>query len=229
MPKARPLYRITDVQPEQGFELRMAWEDGYTALVDLTRTLHTFKVFSRHRENPELFRSVHVADDGWSIEWADGMDLGTDELRRLALEQAGESMSPGAFRAWMERHGLTDRKAADMLGISRRMVTYYKSGEQIIPKYILLACRGAFPEDGGLQPEQLRALQEIAKVMDDFERITGMQAEHYREALRATPHDVKAVCQACDKDFMRLREATQEALSRESQIASIRDNWAKAG
>jgi predicted transcriptional regulator len=40
------------------------------------------------------------------------------------------------------RHALSLSKAADALGISRRMVAYYSNGEKRVPKPILLACRG---------------------------------------------------------------------------------------
>jgi predicted transcriptional regulator len=37
---------------------------------------------------------------------------------------------------------LSLNKAAEALGISRRMVAYYSNGEKAVPKAILLACRG---------------------------------------------------------------------------------------
>ena len=84
-----------------------------------------------------------AAEDGWSVEWpACGIDLGSAQLRRWADEQAGEAMPAEAFRAWVEGHGLTLDRAAEALGLSRRTVAYYLSGEQPVPKTVMLATEG---------------------------------------------------------------------------------------
>ena len=43
---------------------------------------------------------------------------------------------------WMWRNGLNLDEAAAALGLSRRMVAYYRSGQKPIPKSIWLACIG---------------------------------------------------------------------------------------
>lgn len=62
--------------------------------------------------------------------------------RKLELEQAGEAMPTAEFKAWRKRCGLSLDGAARALGLSRRIIAYYASGKRVIPKYILLACRG---------------------------------------------------------------------------------------
>lgn len=42
----------------------------------------------------------------------------------------------------MYRNGLTLDSASRALGISRRMLAYYRNGEKPIPKHIWLACLG---------------------------------------------------------------------------------------
>lgn len=42
----------------------------------------------------------------------------------------------------MDRNNMTLNSAAAALGISRRMVAYYRNGEKAIPKHIWLACLG---------------------------------------------------------------------------------------
>jgi predicted transcriptional regulator len=42
--------------------------------------------------------------------------------------------------SWNDDYSLT--KAAEALGISRRMVAYYSNGEKTVPRAILLACKG---------------------------------------------------------------------------------------
>jgi transcriptional regulator with XRE-family HTH domain len=46
------------------------------------------------------------------------------------------------FRAWMDEHNLTQEGAAQALGLSRRMIAYYLSGEKSIPKTVMLATEG---------------------------------------------------------------------------------------
>ena len=88
------------------------------------------------------FARVRVSRDKWSLEWPSGIDFGAQQLRRWADEQAGEAMRVADFRAWMDEHGLTQEAAAQALGLSRRMIAYYLSGEKVIPKTVLLATEG---------------------------------------------------------------------------------------
>jgi len=46
------------------------------------------------------------------------------------------------LRYWRSKHGLSQAKAAAALGISDSMVKYYEDGSHMIPKTVMLACRG---------------------------------------------------------------------------------------
>ncbi|MBU2783737.1 hypothetical protein HAP99_11250, partial [Acidithiobacillus caldus] len=46
------------------------------------------------------------------------------------------------FTAWMERNRLSLSQAAQAIGMTRRMIAYYKSGARPIPKTVWLACIG---------------------------------------------------------------------------------------
>ena len=46
------------------------------------------------------------------------------------------------FTAWMERNQLSLSLAAQAIGMTRRMITYYKSGDRPIHKTVWLACIG---------------------------------------------------------------------------------------
>lgn len=50
-------------------------------------------------------------------------------------------MTAAQFRAWMARLDLTIAAASRLLGISRRQIAYYRSGEQTVPRVVELACR----------------------------------------------------------------------------------------
>ena len=54
-------------------------------------------------------------------------------------------MQPKAFRRWRKSLGLSQKEAAEALGLKRRVVQYYEKGERdgkkiVIPKYVRLAC-----------------------------------------------------------------------------------------
>lgn len=122
--------------------LVVEWDDGRGSEIDLAPMIAKAKVLAPLAD-PGTFHRISLAEDGWSVEWPTcGMDLGAAQLRRWADEQAGEAMPAEAFRAWMERHGLTLDRAADALGLSRRTIAYYLSGEQPVPKTVMLATEG---------------------------------------------------------------------------------------
>jgi predicted transcriptional regulator len=59
----------------------------------------------------------------------------------MALEQNGRADAV-AFIRWRWRNRLSLSKPAETLGLSRRMVAYYESGEQEVPRTVLLALKG---------------------------------------------------------------------------------------
>ena len=97
---------------------------------------------ARSAHRPGVVRRVRLDEWGWSVIWTDDIDLGADQLWRWAGEQAGELMPAEDFRAWRSRNRLSLSGAAEALGLSRRMVAYYDSGQRAIPKTVLLATRG---------------------------------------------------------------------------------------
>ena len=121
--------------------LMASWDDGFTATVDLSEIIAARNNLAPI-QNPTEFAQAALSADGWSVEWPCGIDFGAQQLRRWADEQAGETMPSAAFRAWMDRHGLTLDRAADALGLSRRTIAYYLSGEQPVPKTVMLATEG---------------------------------------------------------------------------------------
>jgi len=90
---------------------------------------------------------VEVGDWGHSLCWPSGAELGADMLWLETLSSTGHG-DARAFLEWRMRHALSLSKAADALGVSRRMIAYYSNGEKKVPKPILLACRGWEVSDG---------------------------------------------------------------------------------
>lgn len=141
--------RIKQAVALEPFKLRVTWTSGKETVVDLGRHLRKFRLFRPLLQDKDLWSAVRIDPEfAYHVFWeAPETDLPLEipapVLWRLHLEQVGEAMSPASFNTWMESHGLSLSGAAGVLGISRRMAAYYKSGERIIPKYIRLACLGA--------------------------------------------------------------------------------------
>jgi hypothetical protein len=121
--------------------LTLSWDDGFTARINFESIFASRKSLTA-LSNPDSFSAAKLSDDGWSVEWPQGIDFGAPQLRRWADEQAGESMSANTFRAWIDGHDFTLDQAAAALGLSRRTIAYYLSGELVIPKTVMLATEG---------------------------------------------------------------------------------------
>lgn len=119
--------------------LHLAWSDDTRADVDLAAMLHDH-TFAALRD-PDEFAKAEVGDWGHSLSWPSGAELGADTLWLETLAATGRG-DTRLFVEWRLRNGLSLTKAAEALGLSRRMVVYYSNGEKRVPKSILLACRG---------------------------------------------------------------------------------------
>lgn len=135
-------FRIEHTEAKGFARLALSFADGYVADVDLSGLIDKHPSLARLRD-PGVFS--RVAPDEWQLgvifDKDDGLTLASDNLRALALEQAGE-YSHQQIIAWMHRHTLTLDAAADALGLSRRMLAYYRSGEKPIPRTVGLAMIG---------------------------------------------------------------------------------------
>lgn len=134
--KTRTIAAVRVIGPAS---LHLSWSDGTAVDLDLSAIVAD-RAFATLR-NPDDFAQVNVGDWGHSLVWPSGAELGADMLWLETLSATGRS-DVRAFLEWRLRHALSLSKAADALGVSRRMVAYYSSGEKKVPKPILLACRG---------------------------------------------------------------------------------------
>lgn len=127
------------VEALQPYRLRTVWSTGEVLEVDVGDRLKKHKVLKPILQ-PEVFAQVHVSEWGGGIEWLDE-ELGADNVYAWAKEQAGEA-SHEMFDHWMNRNNLSLSTAAQALGISRRMVSYYRTAHKSIPRQTWLACLG---------------------------------------------------------------------------------------
>ena len=124
-----------------GKSLEITWAGGKVDQVDLAALIADLAGLAA-LDDQALFDAVAVGEDGWSLSWPGGLEIGTDSLWRMAREQAGEATPIEEFAAWRARNRLSLSDAALALGITRRMVSYYEAGRYLIPRIVGLACKG---------------------------------------------------------------------------------------
>ena len=139
MSESKPV-RITGVKLVRDYTLAVSFMKGKTFKVDLHDFVQRLKGL-RPLRDPAAFARAGVGEGGFSIVWPGELDIGADRLYEMALEQNGRS-DAAAFIRWRWRNKLSLSKAAETLGLSRRMVAYYESGEQEVPRTVLLALKG---------------------------------------------------------------------------------------
>ena len=130
------LVRVEALQP---YRLRTTWSTGEVLEIDVEAVLRRHVALAPILA-PDVFSQVHVGEGGSSVEWIDE-EFGADNVHAWAREQAGDA-SHQMFDAWMARNGLSLSGAAEALGISRRMVSYYRTAHKRIPRQTWLACLG---------------------------------------------------------------------------------------
>ncbi len=125
------------------FQITIEWSTGEIFPTNLRKTIgpkregDPFAVL----HDPEHFSQAQHDDWGDGLSWPGGLSLGADLLYSLGRKQAGLPTRED-FAAWMERNRLSLNQAAQAIGMTRRMIAYYKSGARPIPKTVWLACIG---------------------------------------------------------------------------------------
>jgi len=154
---------LTSLDALPDYRLRLTYADGEVCTVDLSERIRTTS-FLACLKDVDLFNQAKVGFAGRSVDWVeDTLDLGADNLRHLAVEQAG-GIGHERIWTWLHDSGLTLEQGAVALGISRRMLIYYRDGEKSIPRAIWLACLGwdAVRPKGRNLPLHLPSAQEYA-------------------------------------------------------------------
>jgi len=131
--------KLQSVEALSPYRLRTRWSTNEVLDVDVEALLRKGPALAPILDL-EVFARVHIGEWGGSIEWID-TEFGVDNVYAWAKEQAGE-VSHEMFDNWMIRNGLSLTGVAEALGISRRMVSYYRTAHKAIPRSIWLACLG---------------------------------------------------------------------------------------
>ena len=129
---------IRAVQADKDFCLVITWKGGAESIVDVSKHLADYAGFAPLRRDRDLFRNAAgVGEWGWCVHWSDELQISSDTLWRLALEQGSAWL-----HAWRTRHEMTQADAARALGVSPRMWRYYEAGAHLLPKTVRLAAIG---------------------------------------------------------------------------------------
>jgi len=118
--------------------VELDWSTGETLRADLS--VHTASPFDALCDS-EFFVRMERDEWGHGLNWPGGLDLGADWLYELCREQASLPTA-SEFDRWMQRNDLSLTKAAETLGMTRRMIAHYRTGSRPIPKVVGLACKG---------------------------------------------------------------------------------------
>lgn len=132
---------IKAVSASGGQAVEITWASGKIDRVNLAALIADLDGLAT-LDDTSVFDTVAIGEDGWSLIWPSGAEIGTDTLWRMAREQAGEATPIEEFSAWRARNRLSLSDAALALGITRRMVAYYEAGRYLIPRMVGLACKG---------------------------------------------------------------------------------------
>ena len=135
-------FTLASVKTTPTASLLLSYVDGGQFEVSLVDTILKHPTLERLKD-PEVFSSAKIGDHGASVIWAndDDLELAADNLRARAIEQGG-GVSHEFIWNWMARNDLTIDAAAVALGVSRRMLAYYRSGSKPVPRTVALACLG---------------------------------------------------------------------------------------
>ncbi len=135
-------FTLTAVKALPACRLELSFADGAVLEVDLRPIIEQHPTLAPLRRS-KTFAQAKLGEWGASVMWADddALALAADNLRARAIEQACGYSHEVIWR-WMARHALTLDAAAAALGLSRRMLAYYRSGEKPVPRTVVLACLG---------------------------------------------------------------------------------------
>lgn len=149
MKDERPIPRIAAVAPGPApSTLRVTWRGGRTDAVDLAGMIARVPGLAPLGD-PGVFARARPVARGIGIGWPGGIDMSAVTLEFLADEQ--RAFAARDFAAWQKRHGLSNRNAADLLGVALGTIKNYRSGARI-PAAVKIACRAL-----GRDPLALRA------------------------------------------------------------------------
>ncbi|MHB0990549.1 MAG: DUF2442 domain-containing protein [Burkholderiales bacterium] len=135
--------RLMAVEALPDYQLRLTFYDGSVYIVSLAQAFDTFPALEPLRNQNVFASAMIIPEEGWTVEWpALDIQIGADTLWLDAQAQNAPDENTRTFVQWRARYGLSLADAANALGMTRRTMSAYGSGERPVPRYIALACKG---------------------------------------------------------------------------------------
>ena len=121
--------------------LSVRFAGGESGRVDLSESIRGKRALAKLRD-AEFFRRVKSSEHGFGVMWPGNIEIGADTLYWLYRRQNGLWDAADELHVWRVSHGLPLDKAAEELGVSRRMLSYYEARKWPVPKTVTLALAG---------------------------------------------------------------------------------------
>jgi len=99
---------VKAVETLDGSRLRVTFNDGFCAEIDLTPLIELDRIFASLK-NPEEFKKVKVSEFG-TLEWPGDLDLSSGSLR--AWCEAGKFLDYPETNEWIGQHSEPTQKVA---------------------------------------------------------------------------------------------------------------------
>lgn len=129
--------RIATVKAQPDYHLKVVWQDGGEAVVDMRGIINKLAYFAPLKDIA-AFNQVETVAFGSGIEWANGIDYSADSLEIMASEQA--AMTAEEFRNWKKDMKLSSNEMADIFGVSVSTIKVYLGDGRLIPVAVQIAC-----------------------------------------------------------------------------------------
>ena len=130
-------FRLKNVMIQSPSTLEITYTDGSLINVEIESLITSFNVFQPLEDQNE-FASAIITDFGFTIEWSCGASLDSDKLFETALEQSG-MIENARFRRWQDANQLLLSQAAQVIGLTRRTISQYRTGKRPVPRTVALA------------------------------------------------------------------------------------------
>lgn len=144
------LPRIAHVTGIGPTSLRVGWrapaEEGVDASddVDLAGWIATGGTILAALDDASLFATARLGPHGASVVWgADDGDQAIDAYHLLQLAREQRAFGGEALASWQSETGLSNREAADFIGVSLSAWNAYKAGTNRMPAAAAMVCRAA--------------------------------------------------------------------------------------
>lgn len=87
---SKPAHRIKSAQALRPYVLHVNWANGGESDIDLSSVISITPFFAPLADT-DTFMAAEAGEWGWDVTWPMGVDMATDRLLSLALEQDGKS------------------------------------------------------------------------------------------------------------------------------------------